>query len=157
MTKPFEPHPLYKVAEVELIFHRDKNAIHPKITSSQCVHKILMAAWDMNRIDLVEEFKIVLVDRKSACIGISHIGIGGTAACVVDPKIIFAIALKSNAAGIALAHNHPSRNLRPSQNDIDLTKKLAAAGKVLDIQVLDHLIVSSDGYYSFMQEGLMPG
>lgn len=157
MTMTDKPHPIYNVAEVELIFRRDKDAIHPKIKSSVCVHKILMQSWDMNRIDLVEEFKIVLVDRKSACIGISHIGIGGTTGCVADPKIIFAIALKSNASGIALAHNHPSGNLCPSQQDIELTRKLAAAGKLLDIQVLDHLIVSSDGYYSFTQEGLMPG
>ena len=74
---------------------------------------------------------------------------------VADPKLIFAAALKACASSIILAHNHPSGNLKPSQSDIDLTRKLKDGGKLLEIQMLDHIIVTTEGYYSFADEGLV--
>ena len=74
---------------------------------------------------------------------------------VADPKLIFVAALKSGATGVLLAHNHPSGNLTPSQADIDLTRKIKEGGKLLEIQLLDHLIITSEGYYSFADEGLL--
>jgi len=73
---------------------------------------------------------------------------GGLSATVADPKIIFYMALQQQASGIILVHNHPSGNLKPSHQDIDLTKKISAAGKMLEINVLDHLIITDNGYYS---------
>ena len=82
--------------------------------------------------------------------GMCPISKGGVSGTVVDLKIIFATALKGRASAIILAHNHPSANLNPSQADIDLTKKIGKAGRLLDINVLDHLILSPEGeYYSF--------
>ncbi|HZI24412.1 MAG TPA: JAB domain-containing protein, partial [Chryseolinea sp.] len=80
---------------------------------------------------------------------------GGVAGTVADPKIIFKFALDELSSGIILAHNHPSGNLTASQADLDLTKKLKEAGKLLDIQVLDHIIVAGQKYFSFADEGLM--
>ena len=106
---------------------------------------------DLNK----EEFWILLLNRANNLIKKIRISEGGLTGTVADPKIIFKHALDSSASSIILAHNHPSNNLKPSQNDIDLTKKLVSAGKLLEISVLDHLIVGSDTFYSFADEGLI--
>jgi DNA repair protein RadC len=80
---------------------------------------------------------------------------GGTSGTVVDPKQLFKSVLSENGVQIILAHNHPSGNLNPSSSDISLTKKLKEAGKLLDIPVLDHLIITNEGFFSFADEGLM--
>ena len=80
---------------------------------------------------------------------------GGVSGTVADPKLIFAAAIKANACGIILAHNHPSGNLHPSQADIDLTKKMKEGGKLLEIQLLDHVIVTTEGYSSLADEGFI--
>jgi DNA repair protein RadC len=80
---------------------------------------------------------------------------GGQAGTVVDPKIIFKVALEHNAASLIVAHNHPSGNLKPSEADITLTKKLKQAGLMLDLPVYDHLIVTDNGFLSMADEGLM--
>jgi DNA repair protein RadC len=113
--------------------------------------------WDMTKIDLLEQVKLLLLNRHFRCLGISHIATGGTASCVVDPRLIFITALKANATNIILAHNHPSGNLKPSEADKQLTGQLVEAGKFLQIGVRDHLILSSTGYFSMADEGLMPG
>ena len=79
----------------------------------------------------------------------------GVAATIADPKLIFGAAIKANACGIIVAHNHPSGNLRPSNSDIDLTKKLKQGGKLLEIDVLDHIIVTKEGYFSMTDEGII--
>lgn len=149
---------LYKLAEVELIYrNKTKVSDRPKVQTSREVFRLLKNSWDDNKIELLEQFKIVLTDRRNACIGIADISTGGVTGCVADPKIMFAIALKARATGMIMAHNHPSGALRPSQADIDLTQRMVRGGKYLDIAVLDHLIVTSeDKYYSFSDEGMMP-
>jgi DNA repair protein RadC len=102
-----------------------------------------------------EEFWILLLNQAGKVTAKELISKGGLTGTVADPKIIFSIALQQNAVSIVMAHNHPSGNLKPSQLDIELTKKIASAGKLLDIKVLDHLIVTNDGYYSFADEGVI--
>jgi DNA repair protein RadC len=102
-----------------------------------------------------EEFWIILLGRSSRVLGKELISKGGLAGTVADPKIIFHTALQHQASGIILVHNHPSGNLKPSHQDINLTKNISAAGKMLDIQVFDHVIVSDNGYFSFGDEGLL--
>lgn len=149
--------PLFKITEVELIYRgKTKVAERPKVTCSREAHELFRRSWDPNRIELVEQFKILLLDRRNACIGISEISTGGIAGCVADPKIIFATALKARASGIILAHNHPSGNLTPSHADIELTKKLVFVGNALDMVIPDHLLETKEGYYSFSDEGIMP-
>jgi DNA repair protein RadC len=102
-----------------------------------------------------EEFWIILLNRANRVIKKHQISQGGVAGTVADPKIIFKIAISELASGIILAHNHPSGNLTASQADIDLTKKIREAGKLLEIQVLDHLIVAGQKYFSFADEGML--
>jgi DNA repair protein RadC len=102
-----------------------------------------------------EEFWILLLNRANRLIKKYQISQGGVAGTVADPKIIFKAALAELASGIILAHNHPSGNLTASQADLDLTKKLVEAGKLLEIQVLDHLIVAGQKYFSFADEGIL--
>jgi DNA repair protein RadC len=102
-----------------------------------------------------EEFWLLLLSRSSKLIAKELISKGGLSGTIADPKIIFHIALQHQASSLILAHNHPSNNRKPSQQDIDLTKKLYNAGKILDINVVDHLIITDDGYLSFADEGLL--
>ena len=102
-----------------------------------------------------EEFWVILLNRANRVIKKHQISQGGVAGTVADPKIIFKMALSELASGIILAHNHPSGNLTASQADMDLTRKLKEAGKLLEIQVLDHLIVAGQKYFSFADEGIL--
>lgn len=102
-----------------------------------------------------EEFWVMMINQAGKVIAKELISKGGIIHTVADPKIIFSAALRSSAVSIMLAHNHPSGNLKPSHQDIELTKRITAAGKLLDIKVLDHLIVTDNGFYSFADEGLL--
>jgi DNA repair protein RadC len=142
------------VAALELGRRRKELEVHerPKITGSRDVYDVIKA----DLLDIPhEEFWILLLNRANRIIRKSQISQGGIAGTVADPKIIFKLALDELASGIILAHNHPSGNLTASQADVDLTKKLKEAGKLLDIQVLDHVIVAGQKYFSFADEGLI--
>lgn len=102
-----------------------------------------------------EEFWVLLLNRANKLIRKKRVSEGGVSGTVADPKIIFKMALEELACGIVVAHNHPSGNLTASQNDLNLTKKLKEAGKLLEIQLLDHIIVAGTKYLSFADEGLM--
>src|SRR5690606_5281370 len=132
-----------------------KPSHRPKITSSKDAYEILLENWDEEKVEFVEQFKIVLMNRGNRVLGIYEVSTGGASATVVDPKLIFAAAIKTAASSIILAHNHPSGQLMPSDVDIKLTKKLKDGGQYLEIPVLDHVIVTSEGYYSFADEGLL--
>lgn len=116
-------------------------------------------AYDLLKCDLLdiphEEFWVILLNRANRVIKKYQISQGGVTGTVADPKIIFKAALEELASGVILAHNHPSGNLTASQADVDLTKKLAAGGRLLEIQVLDHLIIAGQKYFSFADEGLI--
>lgn len=92
------------------------------------------------------------LNRANGILGYAQISACGLSGTVCDPKVVFQFVLQMNAAGIILAHNHPSGNLRPSQADISLTEKIQDAGKILDIQLIDHLIVTDEGYWSWVDE-----
>lgn len=147
---------LYDITEVELVYKRQATKPRPKITDSFSAFEVLRACWDANKIELVEQFKILLLDQANQCIGISEIGLGGIAGCVADLRIIFATALKGRAVSILIAHNHPSGNLTPSGADKALTQKCVEAGGFLDIKVIDHLILTPRSFLSFADEGIMP-
>lgn len=124
----------------------------PRISGSKDAFELLRAhLQDIQH----EEFWIILVNRANRVIRKQQISQGGVAGTVADPKIIFKAALEALASGVILAHNHPSGNLVASPADIQLTRKLKEAGKLLEIQVLDHLIVSGQNYFSFADEGML--
>ncbi len=121
-----------------------------KITSSRDAAEIMISVM----ADLThEEFYILLLNRANELIHRHHLSKGGVAGTVVDPKIVFKVALDHLASGIILFHNHPSGNLRPSAEDVKLTRRLGDAGSLLDIKVLDHIIIAGDHWYSFADEG----
>ena len=145
-----------QIAEVELTYKtKVKPSTRPAIRSSGDSYNLLKKYWDPGKIEFTEQFKALLLNRTNRALGLVNISTGGVSGTVADPKIIFIAALKANASGIILAHNHPSGNINPSQADIALTKKLKQGGQLLDMPVLDHIIVTVDGYYSFADEGLL--
>ena len=145
-----------KVCEVELVYKsKIKPSQRPQITNSKDVYELLKRNWDLSKIELVEQVKVLLLSQANKVLGISEVSSGGMTGTVADPKIIFTTALKAAACNIILAHNHPSGNLKPSRADIELTRKIKDAGTLLDINVTDHLIISNEGFYSFADEGLL--
>jgi len=102
-----------------------------------------------------EQFWVLFLDRANQMIGIKQISDGGVAGTVADPKKIFKLALEANASSVVLCHNHPSGQLKPSPQDITLTKKMVAAGETIEIKVLDHLIIGGNTFYSFADEGML--
>lgn len=124
----------------------------PEIRSSRDAYQILSPLF----MDLPhEESWVLLLSKKNKVIGKTKLSIGGTDATIMDAKIVFRKALEGMAAAIIVAHNHPSGTLRPSQADIDLTKKLKNVGDAIGLPLVDHLIVTDAGYYSFLDEGLI--
>jgi len=129
----------------------EEQVIERVVTSKDAYQLLKRFLVDLNH----EEFWLLLLGQNCKVLGKELISKGGLTATVADAKIIFGVALRYSASNIMLAHNHPSGSLKPSQQDIDLTKKLAAAGRLLDIKVLDHLIITDKAYYSFADEGVL--
>ncbi len=102
-----------------------------------------------------EEFWLLCLSRSGSVIAEIRISEGGVTGTVADPKIIFKHALDHLASGIVVCHNHPSGNLKPSEQDIYLTRKIKEAGKLLDINLMDHIIIANNKYFSFADEGLL--
>lgn len=148
---------LNKISEVRLTYiSKVSSDLRPKISSSGEAHRVLYSTWDLQTIEHIEEFKIMLLNRANKVLGIASVSKGGISGTVVDVRIILQFALKSNASSIIVAHNHPSGNLKPSSSDIQITKKIKEAAKLMDISLLDHLIITSDdNYYSLADEGMI--
>jgi DNA repair protein RadC len=147
---------MYSISEVQLTYSpKFKSSSLPQITEASEAYKILIDFWDKSTINLIEQFYALLLSRNNKLLGIFEVSKGGMTGTVVDPRLIFIAALKGCATSIILAHNHPSGNLKPSQADIGITRRLVEAGELLEITVVDHLIVTVDGYLSFAEEGLL--
>ena len=143
-----------KISEISVSYSNSKHK-KLKVKNSKDSYGILLDSWDKNIIELQEEFKVLLLNRSNTVLGVYPMSKGGVSGTFVDAKLVFSVALKCNASSIIIAHNHPSSNLNPSEADKSLTKKLKSAGQFLDITLLDHLIITKDGYYSFSDNGLM--
>jgi DNA repair protein RadC len=100
-------------------------------------------------INVQERFAVILLNQANRVLGVRIVSTGGVSGTVADPKIIFHTALLSLASAIIIVHNHPSGNLKPSESDKLLTKKIADGATMLEIRLLDHLIITEDGFYSF--------
>lgn len=143
------------LAEIEITYHnKQKFSEMRKVTCSKDVVEVLRSVWS-NQIEYREEFAMICLNRANKVLGYSFISSGGLAGTIADPKIIFQIALKSNASSLILSHNHPSGNIQPSESDIKLTNKIKQAGMFLDLQVLDHIIITSENSFSFADEGVL--
>jgi len=142
---------LFSFNEVKVSYTSKKVGI--QISSSKHAYDLLAANW--SNIDYEESFKIILLNRGNRVLGVCRISVGSISATVADPKKIFQTALAANASAVILAHNHPSGNVKPSLNDQMITNKCKQVGGFLDLPVLDHIVVTKDGYYSFADEGLI--
>jgi DNA repair protein RadC len=142
------------VAALELGRRRKETEIvkREKITTSRDVFDIMKSGM----IDLPhEEFWILLLNRANAVIRKELISRGGVSGTVVDTKIIFKTAVEHYACSLIICHNHPSGNLKPSDADIRITKSIKEAGKIMEIPLVDHLIITDSSYYSFADEGML--
>lgn len=144
------------VAEIEVTYKNKVNpSDRPKITRSQDCYELLKSVWNMDKIEYVEEFYIVLLNRANRVLGVTRISEGSMSGCIVDPKRVFQTALKGNASGIILSHNHPSCSVNPSTSDLNITNKIKNAGEFLEISVLDHLIITPYEFFSFSDNGML--
>lgn len=127
-----------------------------KVSSSNDVNEFVRDLFPID-ISLREAIIALYLNRNSRTIGFAVISIGGVSETVCDPKVVFQHALLCNASSIILIHNHPSGNLKPSNTDIELTKRLIKAGEFLSIKIIDHLIITSikENYYSFADGGII--
>ena len=144
----------YKVAEVELCYKPTAKRLH-KITGSADAYKVLLPTFKEGTICYKEYFKILFLNQANQVFGYTLISEGGLTTTDVDVRVILQAALLTNSVAIILAHNHPSGNMNPSQEDIKITQQIKKAAKPMRIEVLDHLILTGTGYYSFTDEGLI--
>jgi DNA repair protein RadC len=142
-----------QIREVQVSYQPLKGKLF-QIKNADSVFEYLSTAYDESTIGLYEEFMVLLLNRANRVMGCLKLSKGGLTGTVVDLRILYGTALKAMASSIIIAHNHPSNNLVPSQEDRDLTRKIKDAGKLLDIHLLDHLILGTDdNYISFANEG----
>ncbi len=147
---------LNQIAEVEVSYKQNYNILErPQILASVEAYQLFIDRWSMDNIEFVEEAKMMLLNRANRVLGIVDISRGGVSFNILDPKVIFSIALKGNASSIILAHNHPSGNLKFSISDMIMAKKLKECGKLLEIVVSDHIVFSNYGYISMKDEDLL--
>lgn len=143
-----------KISEIK-VSYSNKALKQEKITCSFDSHQLFEASWNKDIIEFQEEFKVLLLNKANNVLGVYNASKGGVSGTVADAKIIFSVALKCHASALVLAHNHPSGSLKPSEADKKLTRTFIEAGKLLDILVLDHIIITSSNYFSFADEGLI--
>ncbi|MHC1731336.1 MAG: JAB domain-containing protein [Bacteroidales bacterium] len=142
------------IAEVRLKYSSRVSASdRPQVRCSTHALELFRETWDKETIELYEECKLMLLNRANKVLGIAQISQGGISGTVTDVRIILQYALKANASGIILCHNHPSGNEQPSEADLKISSKLKEAAMIHDITLLDHLIITNDGYYSMADMG----
>lgn len=158
MEKNFSLEELNNVAEIDIVYRRKtscKISERPKIQSSADTYEIFMHYWDKDKIELLEEFKVIYLNKAHRVMEIISLSQGGISGTVADPRLILAGALKVAACSLILAHNHPSGSLQPSKPDETVTQKIKAAASYHDINLLDHIIMTTEGFYSFADNGLL--
>ena len=144
----------FKVAEVSLSY---KNSVpynkRTKVKDAKDAYKVMLKIHDDDTLDYTETFRVLYLNQNNHVLGCRTISEGGLASTCCDVRTILQGALLTNAVGIILAHNHPSGNVTPSLSDIKTTNQITKAAKLLDIQVLDHIIYTRENCYSFADDG----
>lgn len=142
---------LHGVSEIE-ISYRPAIGSKPEVTSSSDAYLILKEYYPENQIALKEYFVVMYLNQANRVIGVQNLSIGGLTSAIADVRLLFATAVKILSTGLILSHNHPSGNTRPSLQDRNLTKQVKEAGKLFDIKLLDHLILTPDDQYISMAD-----
>ena len=145
----------HRPPNIRIVYSRNQNAKdRPKISSSRDVNNWFRKIWS-KQIEIREEMYVIFLNRNNQILGYHKLSMGGINGTVSDVRLLYSVALKSLASAVILAHNHPSGNVKPSSADIEITKKIKKAGELLNINLLDHLIITYDSYYSFADEGIL--
>ncbi|MCG3165553.1 MAG: hypothetical protein POELPBGB_01321 [Bacteroidia bacterium] len=139
--------------EIQIYYSRPPLDKMEKVTSANDAVPLFRSYADDRRLDYKEFFWVMLISRSNHVLGISEISVGGTSETIVNNKEIFQLALKGNASYIILCHNHPSGKLEPSSQDIQLTANLHTFGKMIGVSIIDHIIITTEGYYSLAENG----
>ena len=140
---------MYKAAEVKLTYiTKVKASNRIQIKNAEDAASLFFKIWDMETIEHVEKVKMIILNRANKVLGVTNISQGGQSGSIIDARVILQYAIKANAAAVILAHNHPSGNLTASDADIMITSKIREALKLVEIQLLDHIIINKDEEYS---------
>jgi DNA repair protein RadC len=143
------------LSEIQVSYKPGLTSSTTTITNSQNAYEIFKSLFPADTISLQEQFVVLYLNRVNRLIGSYQLSKGGITGIIADVRFILSVALKTLATGLILAHNHPSGNLKPSEVDIQLTKKVKQATKLMDIEVLDHMILIDGRYFSFTDEGIV--
>jgi DNA repair protein RadC len=143
---------LNEIHEVEIVYKRPVLSLMQAVKYPEDIVELFRGLIPEDKIDFKEFFLVALLSRSNYVFGVSVISIGATDGTCVNVKEIFQLAIRTNCAGIILCHNHPSGNLKPSQSDINLTRRIKEACHLCEITLLDHLILTSEGHNSFIDE-----
>ncbi len=146
--------------EVQISYHRrpvtlpngQASPLSSPIQNPQDCERLFRLIW-AGTMDYSESMYVLFVSRANLVVSYACLSTGSKSGVIVDAGIVFQLALLTHATGIVLAHNHPSGNLRPSEEDRKLTRKIEAGGRLLDIKLLDHLIITTEGCFSFAEAG----
>ena len=145
---------LFNVSEVKLTYKTKQNASERlKVFDSNSVYKTLLNCYDSDTIEYKESFKLLLLNKGNKVLGVMNVSEGGISDTVVDIRLIMQAALLGNASNIVISHNHPSGEIYPSRNDDYATNRIKEACRLMDITLYDHIIVTSESYYSYADEG----
>ena len=152
--KQFERSP--RLAELKAVYRsRTRVTERKQIAEPTDVTEYLRAIWNKDTLELNEDFIVLCLNGAHQVIGWVKVSSGGMSFAQVDPRLVFSIALQTASAALIIAHNHPSGNVEPSEEDKRLTTRLKAAGELLGVRVLDHIILSKEAAFSFKENGLM--
>lgn len=146
---------LLTIKEIEISYSYGKaKAEREKITSSNDA-KSIFRSLIVDTIEYKESFLLLVLNNSNEILGIKKISDGGLTACIVDVRLIFQTILKAHGCAFIICHNHPSGKLEPSHADKQITEKIKKGAKVLDLQLLDHLIITKEDAFSFADEGIL--
>jgi DNA repair protein RadC len=143
---------MYSIPEIE-IKYKGTDIEKTKIQSSKDAEICLRQMYNSDTLEYLESSIVIFLNRANKTIGWFKLSQGGISGTIMDVRVVFAVALKCGASGIIISHNHPSGRLIPSDEDRRMTSKIKEAGKILDITLLDHIIITEEGYYSFADNG----
>jgi len=144
----------YQLPEITLKFKAGNYTKH-KINCSKTCANLLREMYDADTLEYTESFIVLLLNRQNETIGWNKVSQGGLNSVMVDIRVLFTVALQAGATSMIISHNHPSGSLIASEQDLTLTRRVAEAGKILDIHLLDHVIITAEGYTSLADKGLI--
>lgn len=143
----------YKAPQIKLSYVADCECELPVLNSSEIVARFMRSIWDADTIDFTESMKAVFLNRRLKVLGFINLSEGSDSATVFNLKSLLAAAILSNAHGVILTHNHPSGTLSPSVADDKITIEAAAGLKAVGLKLLDHVIITRGGFYSYSDRG----